>query len=435
MRFLAIAIILVSSLQGAIDPKIERKPVHEAFVARTGTPLPIEIIPNGPPTSKIEMPPVKPESDLIWIPGYWHWDRQTKTFSWISGVWRRPPPLTSWVPGVWKQANEGWYWVAGLWHANPSQALLASEIPPAIPEENVETGDEKSFWSPGYWSYNRYEKNYRWLEGSWQPFDPDWVLISARWISRSEGILFQPSYWDYPINKRGVAYDLSGKKDYTPVTTETLINRIYSSYPDYLSVFWHHWHYNPEYWQGCWCLPSWWTASNWWTLNPNHQWALWWWWSHPEYPHPYWMDSSLADSLPPADSQLVTYIKSDMAPIFITAKGVPSAYDWLQAIKRVTGKDTPLLPSASWDKTAEMAGSSLPPSGSVLKASGKAPLSYNFRKPVFQDYVQPVGQSYIPPKPIIQKVEVKKAKIYKVENVVDPKPQQFIIPKLPVDQQ
>ena len=72
-----------------------RGPIHEAYAEPTNTvEAPAEVVAKEPPAPIEETPPEeKPEGDnVVWIPGYWSWDEETKDYLWISGFWRAVPP-------------------------------------------------------------------------------------------------------------------------------------------------------------------------------------------------------------------------------------------------------------------------------------------------------------------------------------------------------
>lgn len=392
-----LSLFLISSIYGAIDSKVDRKPIHEAYITPSSSNVPVEMILGKPPVDKIEKPPLSPYEGMQWIAGYWIWDREYEKFEWVCGVWRFAPPGLQWVPGYWKQGT-GWYRVPGLWHPSSSQAIIAPVMPPDNPEENTGIApNNNAFWAKGYWEYNPFEQNYRWLSGSWQAFDPAWVFIPATWSWRNEGYLFTPSYWDYKFEDRGVLFDCSNGK-YQPISTEVAISRLFYDFPAYTSFFAHHFHFHPEFWKDCWCLPPWWKWSSWWSLNDRYQWSLWWWWSHPDFPSPGWVSPGMASNLPPPQPQMVDYFKGAKAPIFMTPRGSPSRNEWYAVIKKVTGKNTPLLSVKLLTQAQEEAATMIGNAGN-LKPTGQGSPE-QMPKPLFRQYAAPVAVSVIPTKPM-----------------------------------
>jgi hypothetical protein len=72
------------------------------------------VVPQAPPTIRIEAQSNAPGPGYIWTPGYWPWNGAT--YVWVSGSWVRPPRTTAvWVPGHWVSRGAGWVWVPGHW--------------------------------------------------------------------------------------------------------------------------------------------------------------------------------------------------------------------------------------------------------------------------------------------------------------------------------
>ena len=96
---------------------LARGPVHEAFAATSEQPKPTPVLNRRPPEPVEELPPdQKPDGDnVLWIPGYWHYDDDRSDFIWISGFWRASPPGRMWVPGSWREVAGGHQWVQGFW--------------------------------------------------------------------------------------------------------------------------------------------------------------------------------------------------------------------------------------------------------------------------------------------------------------------------------
>lgn len=396
--FISLCLCLVTALQAGIDSRVDRKPIHEAFVTKITAPIPIEVIAERPPAPRSETPPPQPSSEMIWIPGYYSWDREANEFVWVCGVWRRPPANHRWVSGYWKE-NGGWFWLAGFWQQELVQALYAQNPPPSMPEERPgNPPNDNSFWMNGYWEFDKANQKFNWLSGSWQAFDPQWVLVPAHWQWRPEGYLFHPSFWDFPLDARGVAYDCNAT-ELIPIEPTIIISRIYYCYPDYIFIFWHHWHFHPHFWGDCWCLPPWWGWGGWWTFNWHNHWWLWWWWSHPMFPPPFWLSLELAQMIAPPDVLLIDFFKHGKLPFFFTPKGVPLDLDWLKAIDKLTGKKDPLLPDNLWQDAANEAGNSLPTPPAPVPPTGK-PGNNNVPKPDIGTTIPPTGRAPLPPFPV-----------------------------------
>ncbi|MFO0821968.1 MAG: hypothetical protein U0792_02425 [Gemmataceae bacterium] len=145
---------------------LARGPVHEAFATTVEMPVASPVVMKQPPDPIEELPPEeKPAGDnVLWIPGYWHWDDDDDRFIWISGFWRSAPPGRLWVPGSWREVRGGWQWAPGFWQEPPPQQAVqpaqAQEpeiqyLPP--PPATIEVGPTTpaatatSFYVPGSW--------------------------------------------------------------------------------------------------------------------------------------------------------------------------------------------------------------------------------------------------------------------------------------------
>lgn len=316
--FLALTILYVPGFAcGEVTPIIPDSPIHEAYV----TPfIPIHdpiVATKKPPSEKVQNIPPKPFEDAIWITGYWIWIPETKEYNWICGVWRRPPPDHIWIDGSWIKFNGGWVWQQGFWSPIPENKLsYISEPPPKKISDNPTSAPNKdSFWGLGYWSYNPKTKSYGWVEGSWQTYDPNWVMSPGSYFWREKGYVFVDHYWDFPIDKRGVVFTCT--YPVKQVTTDTLIESCYANYPDYSSWYHHWWHFHRSWWDNCWCILPWWDWSDWWTLSWHEQWALWWWYSHPDFPQPTWMTAETSEKITPPNENIIDFMKSAISPEFL----------------------------------------------------------------------------------------------------------------------
>jgi hypothetical protein len=188
---------------------LTRGPVHEAFAQ----PVTFDegaafIITHRPPAHIEEIPPdQKPEgSHIVWIPGYWSWDTDRSDFIWVSGCWRAVPPNGSWVPGYWAQSARGYQWTAGFWTTADTDEIEYLPAPPATLEEGPQRNpaSRDSFWIPGCWV--RHEGRYAWRPGFWEQARTNWVWVPAQYISTPRGWVYVEGYWDYPLNRRGMAF-------------------------------------------------------------------------------------------------------------------------------------------------------------------------------------------------------------------------------------
>ena len=187
---------------------LTRGPVHEAFAQ----PVTFDegagfTITHRPPAPIEEIiPDEKPEGNhIVWIPGYWSWDSDRDDFIWVSGCWRAVPPNNSWVPGYWAESRSGYQWIAGFWTTADTEEIEYLPAPPATLEEGPQgAGSPDSIWIPGCWV--RHEGRYAWRPGFWEQARPNWVWEPAYYVSTPRGWVYVDGYWDYPLDRRGVAF-------------------------------------------------------------------------------------------------------------------------------------------------------------------------------------------------------------------------------------
>lgn len=188
---------------------LNRGPIHEAF----GQPIHREpkrgpVVGKAPPAALEELPPdQKPDGeDVLWIPGYWHYDDQRGDFIWISGFWRRIPPGRTWVPGYWQEVTGGHRWVSGYWAPEGRTEVEYLPRPPASVEAGPSTpapSDEHQ-WIPGHWSWH--EGHYVWKPGYWTELQPGWIWSPAYYVDTPGGCIFVDGFWDHSIRRRGLLF-------------------------------------------------------------------------------------------------------------------------------------------------------------------------------------------------------------------------------------
>lgn len=188
---------------------LTRGAVHEAYAEPVpAQPEAAPTVPQQPPASIEEMPAEqRPEgNNSQWIPGYWSWDDERKTYIWTSGFWRVPPPGMQWVPGHWNQVASGWQWTPGLW--TPQQQTEIAYLPqPPAPVESAPAGPAPgpdSVYVPGNWVY--LTNRYAWRAGYWMGPRPGWVWVPAHFVWTPCGYVFVDGYWDYPLRQRGLLF-------------------------------------------------------------------------------------------------------------------------------------------------------------------------------------------------------------------------------------
>jgi hypothetical protein len=74
----------------------------------------VAVIRTQPPGTRVEIRPVSPYPDAVWIDGYWQ--MQHNDWVWITGRWeRKPRPDAYWESGSWIETRGGWKWKPGHW--------------------------------------------------------------------------------------------------------------------------------------------------------------------------------------------------------------------------------------------------------------------------------------------------------------------------------
>jgi hypothetical protein len=190
---------------------LARGPVHEAFASLTAEPVPTQPVPRHPPKAIEEMPPEeKPDGDVIWISGYWHYDDDRKDFLWVSGLWRVVPPGKRWVAGYWRDDADQSQWVPGYWAAaaQDDQAQQVTYLPqPPQPPPLTAPGEPPgpdTFYVPGAWVWTG--SQYAWRAGYWARVQPGYVWVAAHYRWTPGGYVYIPGYWDLAVSERGILY-------------------------------------------------------------------------------------------------------------------------------------------------------------------------------------------------------------------------------------
>ncbi len=319
-KMIVLMLIVLSFVNGEAQQPFEvigKQIIHEAFVQPITSPVPIELAPRQPPAIVKETRPRQPAPQTIWIPGYWCWVRENQNFKWICGIWRLAPQGLIWSSGYWMEEEGGWLWVKGAWlpDKNMSQWIYSKTPPPSSKNDNTGNAPgSEYFWNTGYWDYNIETSRFSWLSGSWQKFDSNFILEPANWIWQPEGYLLVPSFWDWSLEARGRAYECKSQK---PLQLREIATSLTSHYPNYAATCCHTWHYQPNYWEDCVCIPVWWNWSDWWSMPWDSSWWLWWWYTHDGYPYPPLISIAMIDLLPQPSKKMIEIFNSLFPPVFL----------------------------------------------------------------------------------------------------------------------
>ncbi|MCB1181623.1 MAG: YXWGXW repeat-containing protein [Chlamydiia bacterium] len=337
ISFLTLMVLLgISGFAKDVEP-CEKGPVHEAYMVKENGEVILQAVQHAPPFLIEEKVPPQSDEETRWIPGYWDWSELKKDFVWVSGTWRRSPPGHEWIPGKWQQYREGWVRLRGFWTAVPIEEIeLIEEPPPDQIDERIPSAPSSHyFWIPGYWHHAVNQNKYIWYSGRWERFSQEWIFVPAHHIWRPGGYLFIPSYWDWPLDQRGIAYacvyihpSRRDRMTYLPnIVLESLsiIEMCYPFYPCYLCFYHHHWHFHHDFWVHWDVAPPWWGWEGWWCYTWFDQFWLFWWWCHPGFPNPFWIDDILAGQISPPSSFVINFMKKMPAPLIVSSNGIVSS--------------------------------------------------------------------------------------------------------------
>lgn len=352
------------SAQAQVFRPVADGPIHEAFVPAVTGVSALEAIPREPPPPIIEKIPASCDPDAVWIKGYWDYDEDSDDFQWVGGCWRRPPRGHHWIDGFWYPIEQGFVWIRGFWSAVPEKQLVYIDEPPPDPVDEDAPNPQSAnyFWLAGYWGYQP-GRGYVQYAGRWIEMDPNYVLVPASYVWRPDGYVFIQAFWDWPIDKRGCTYQTVyiepaarvANVVYEPtviVEPAVVVGYCYSYYPNYVYFVHHHYHHHHDWWYAHYDVPTWWGWNSWWSLSWGDHWGVWWWWSHPGYPHPHFMTAAYASRIAPPVQKNVFKVKNVYAPKIVTKTGVIAPKETFKnAIKDPNkGKVVPVIAATTKEK-------------------------------------------------------------------------------------
>ena len=374
---IAVVLFMVFGGFGSRIQTVDSMPIHEGFATPVRDIPPLQAAPSKPPAPINEVVPPQTDSATIWIPGYWAYSDELSNFVWVTGAWRRPPPDHQWISGRWQEFESGWVWVSGFWSdKSESQLNFVEQRPPdSLDDEVASASDsENSTWAQGYWSWIADSSQFEWVQGTWMNYDPNWMFVPAHWTWRPEGYVFIDSYWDWPIDMRGSAYSpvYIEPSDFETVAYEPssvldssyVFDSLLPYYPDYGYLYSNDFCRRRKFWQDSDLCPPWWGWGNWWGASWSNQWGLWWWWSHPGFVQPGFVNDSLGSIIVPPSKRLVQKCSGIQRPTIVTNNGVVSPNTALRAGRKAWGAGSrrdPIFPSHfSSAKNQELLQQSLP---------------------------------------------------------------------------
>jgi hypothetical protein len=112
MRFALAVLALIAA--APLASCRHRVVVVEHDVAYTAGPREEVVVAEAAPAPRVEVIPVAPSVEHVWIAGYWSW--HGGSWVWVAGRYvLRPRPAAVWVAGHWARHPRGWVWVHGCW--------------------------------------------------------------------------------------------------------------------------------------------------------------------------------------------------------------------------------------------------------------------------------------------------------------------------------
>jgi hypothetical protein len=158
-----------------------------------------------PPALRVEVRPMAPSPNHLWIDGYWAW--RGGRHVWLGGHYALPPgPGYVWEPARWVNENGQWTFFDGHWRlaVAPPPAEVYQPVPgdveyaaEAPPQPIVEVQPPLPFggavWIPGYWRWHG--AHYVWVGGRWSAGQPGRVWEPHRWVAVNGRWRMEPGSW------------------------------------------------------------------------------------------------------------------------------------------------------------------------------------------------------------------------------------------------
>jgi len=71
------------------------------------------VVTQAPPAPQVEVIPVAPSTNHVWIAGHWHWNGGA--WVWRAGHYEIRRVGWHWVPAHYSQRGASWVYVSGYW--------------------------------------------------------------------------------------------------------------------------------------------------------------------------------------------------------------------------------------------------------------------------------------------------------------------------------
>lgn len=161
----------------------------------------------APPPPRVEVRPMAPSPNHVWIGGHWAW--RNNAHVWLPGHYMLPPGGGyHWEQARWVNEGGRWVYFEGHWVVSqptspsyvyepapaPAQETVVEAAPPAdIVEVRTAAPFAGAVWIPGYWHWNG--NRHMWVGGHWSAARAGMVWEPHHWQRTPHGWRDVPGRW------------------------------------------------------------------------------------------------------------------------------------------------------------------------------------------------------------------------------------------------
>ncbi|CRX38354.1 hypothetical protein [Estrella lausannensis] len=333
MRRFITYLLLAMLMAFSAEPSFSVTPVHEGLIGAIGEGIVPASVRERPPGLPRELRPEKGsdfDENAIWLSGYWIWDPEKNSYAFVKGIYRVPPPGMKWQPPRWIERGGYWIRLKGYWHPIDRSLARLQQTPSLCKVEEKPTDSPLSpcLYAPGFWVRDLQGGLKRSIPGRWVVLEKDRTYTPADFVFDGEGFILVPPYFDLPLEKRFAVKAGEGNS----TNLDALLVELFLSYPDYQFFLQEHFVRNPAYWLLKGSVPSWWLWKGSTLLSRTESWWLFWWWTHPGFPQPEWINPELAAKIYPPSTALVETMQRKTPPSIVMSWGAAELDDLLRVI-------------------------------------------------------------------------------------------------------
>jgi hypothetical protein len=171
--------------------------------------VPVIRVTIAPPRPRVEVRPVAPSPDHMWIDGHWAW--RGRRHVWVGGHWMTPPSTGyAWVPARWVNEGGAWIFYEGHWTSGynpapevayeppppPAEPVYVQQAPPPpIVEVRPATPFPGAVWIPGTWQWHG--RRHVWVGGHWSAPRPGYEWAPGGWERDGRRHRYSPGHWHH----------------------------------------------------------------------------------------------------------------------------------------------------------------------------------------------------------------------------------------------